>query len=99
MRRTLRALTTERLDGRSSLAVAVKRWKADITADLAGDLSRAQQTVLEGAAQKLIIRDSLAAFIMRLPSLTTRKRTVVLVVHHFLQVSESLNRDLERLSP
>ena len=30
LRRTLRALTTRRLDGRSALAVAVRRWKEDV---------------------------------------------------------------------
>jgi len=46
MRRTLRALTTKRLDGRSALAVAVRNWKADVRADLGGDLTRARETIL-----------------------------------------------------
>jgi hypothetical protein len=51
MRRTLRALTTRRLDGRSALAVAVRRWKEDVSRDLGGDLTRAQETILELAAR------------------------------------------------
>src|SRR2546427_11486851 len=51
MRRTLRALTTRRLDGRSALAVAVRRWKEDVRRDLGGDLTRAQRTILQSAAQ------------------------------------------------
>ena len=51
MRRTLRALTTRRLDGRSAIAVAVRRWKADVTADLGGNVSRAQQTILGGRSR------------------------------------------------
>jgi hypothetical protein len=97
MRRTLRTLTTKRLDGRSALAVAVRRWKEDVRRDRGGDLTRAQETILDGAAQKLIIRDSLADYIARQPTLTTRKRQVLTVVVSFLQVSDSLNRDLERL--
>jgi len=60
------ALTTKRLDGRSAVAVAVRRWKEEVRQDRGGDLSRAQETILEGAAQKLIIRDSLADYISRL---------------------------------
>jgi hypothetical protein len=50
MRRVLARLTTQRLDGRSALAVAVRKFKADVAADLGGDLTRAQQVVLEQAA-------------------------------------------------
>src|SRR2546425_5313368 len=57
MRRTLTTLTIRRLDGRSAIAVAVRKWKADVTADLGGDLSRAELTLLEAAAQKLVLRD------------------------------------------
>ena len=34
LRRTLRTLTTNRIDGRSGLAVAVRRWKDDVRRDL-----------------------------------------------------------------
>jgi len=37
MRKTLWALTTRRLDGRSALAVVVRRWKKDVRRDLGGD--------------------------------------------------------------
>lgn len=97
LRRTLQALTTKRLDGRSAVAVAVRAFKAQVTEDLGGNLSRAQEVVLESAAQKLVLRDTLADYIFRQPSLVTRKRQLVPVVLHFLQVSESLARDLERL--
>ncbi len=49
MRRTLRTLTTKRLDGRSALAVAVRRWKDDVRRDLGGDPNRAQETILENS--------------------------------------------------
>jgi len=97
LRKAVTKLGTKRLDGRSGVAVAVRRWKADVAADLGGSLSRAQETILEAAAQKLIIRDSLSDFLMRLPSLVTRKRQAVAVLRDYLQVSDSLNRDLERL--
>ena len=97
LRKAVSRLGTKRLDHRSAVAVAVRRWKADVAADLGGSLTRAQETILEAAAQKLIMRDSLADYIMRLPGLVTRKRSVQPVVLHFLQVSDSLTKDLERL--
>lgn len=97
MKRQLACLTTKRLDGRSAVAIAVKRWKAQVAADLGGALSEAQETILEGAAQKLVIRDSLADYIARQGSLVTKKRTVIAVVGTYLTVADSLSRDLERL--
>src|SRR5207245_5035536 len=97
LRRTLRALTTRRLDGRSALAVAVRNWKADIRRDLGGDLSRAQETILEAAAQAWVILSSLDDWISRQPSLVTRKRTLLPVVVQRMQIAEGLARNLERL--
>lgn len=97
MRRTLRALTTKRLDGRSALAVAVRRWKDDVRRDLGGDLSRAQETVLEAAAQSWVILSSLDDFIARQPSLVTKKRRVLDVVVQRMAIAEGLARHLERL--
>lgn len=97
MRATLTALTTRRLDGRSAVAVAVRKWKGQVAADLGGALSEAQETILEGAAQKLIIRDSLADYIARQASLVTKKRVVIAVVGTYLTAADSLSRDLERL--
>ncbi len=69
MRKSLRSLTTKRLDGRSAVAVAVRQWKDDVRRDLGGDLTQAQETILEGAAQKWIIAASLADYIARQGSL------------------------------
>ena len=55
LRRAVTALTTRRLDGRSAVAIAVRKWKEDVRQDLGGDLSRAQETVLELAAQSWVI--------------------------------------------
>src|SRR5437870_531484 len=54
MRRRLTTLTTRRLDGRSAVAVAVRNWKAEVRADLGGDLTRAQETILEAAPRNWV---------------------------------------------
>ena len=97
LRRTVTALTTRRLDGRSAVAVAVRKWKADVTADLGGDLSRAQDTILESAAQAWVILSSLDAWIARQPTLVTKKRQLLPVVLQRMQIAEGLARNLERL--
>lgn len=43
------------LDGRSASARHVARWKADVTADLGGDLSTAKRTLLEVAAMDVAL--------------------------------------------
>jgi hypothetical protein len=97
MRKSLRTLTTRRLDGRSAIAVAVRRWQADERQDLGDDLTQAQETILEGAAQKWIIASALADYIARQPSLVSKRRTVAPVVLQYLQVVDSLERSLDRL--
>ena len=55
MRRELAVLTTKRLDGRTVMAREVRRWKDDVRRDLGEDLTRAQETILEAAAQSWVI--------------------------------------------
>jgi len=97
LRTAVRQLTTTRLDGRTILAREVRRWKQDLRADLGGDLTRAQETILEAAAQAWVIVSSLDDWIARQPSLVTKKRRVLDVVVQRMQIAEGLARNLERL--
>src|SRR5262249_30168959 len=97
LRRTMRELTTRRLDGRSAVAVALRRWKEDVRRDLGGDLTRAQETLLELAAQAWVIVSSLDDWIARQSSLVTKKRRVLDVVLQRQQLAEGLARNLDRL--
>jgi hypothetical protein len=65
--------------------------------DLGGDLTRAQETILEAAAQAWVILSSLDDYIARQPSLVTKKRRVVDVVVQRMQIAEGLAKNLERL--
>lgn len=97
LRKAVTKLGTRRLDGRSVVALAVRRWAEDVRADLGGDLSRAQETILEHAARSWLIVQSLDDWILRQPTLVTRKRTVVPVLMQRQQLLESLARLLDRL--
>jgi hypothetical protein len=97
LRRAVTRLTTRRLDGRSAVAVAVRRWKEDVTRDLGGDLTRAQETILETAAQRWVVIQSLYQWIGAQPSLVTKKRRLLDVVMQTAQLEEGLARMLDRL--
>ena len=58
-------------------------------------LTRAQETILEAAAQAWMIVSSLDDWIARQPTLVTKKRAPVVVQR--LQMAEGLARNLERL--
>ena len=87
LRRAVTQLTTRRLDGRSAVAVAVRRWKEDVRRDLGGDLTRAQETILEAAAQAWVIVSSLDDWIARQPTLVTKKRALLPVVVQSTQMA------------
>lgn len=91
-------LGTKRLDQRSAVAVAARRFQAELRADLGGDPSRAQATLIELAARTWIIVEALDDWILRQPSLVLhRKRAVVPVLLQRQQLADSLARTLERL--
>ena len=97
LRTAVRTLTTRRLDGRSAVAVAVRTFKADIRHDLGGNLTRAQEAILEAAGQNWLILCSLDAWIAAQPSLVTRKRRVLDVVMQRQSIAEGLAKHLDRL--
>ena len=100
MRRALSVLGTQRLDGRSAVAVAVRMLKEDIRRDMGSDLSRSQEVVLEAAARAWVIFSALDDFIARQSTLVNgRTKAVLPVIHTRMQVAEGLARNLERLSP
>ena len=86
-----------RRSGRSLRSAAVRRWKEDVRRDLGDDLSRAQKTLLELAAQAWVILSSLDDWIARQPSLITKKRALLPVVVQRMQIAEGLARHLDRL--
>ena len=97
MRKALTTLTTRRLDGRSAVAVGVRRWKEGVRGDLGGGLSWAQETLLELAAQSWVLVSSLDDWLARQPSLVTRKRQLLPVVVQRQTLVDSLARLLDKL--
>jgi hypothetical protein len=98
MRRALRVLGSRRLDGRTAVAREVEAWKAAVRADLGGDLTRAQETLLDAAATTALLVSSIDAWIAQQPTvIAARKRALLPVVLQRQQLVDSLGRQLERL--
>jgi hypothetical protein len=95
---TTRRLGTKHLYHRSAIAVAVRRFKAELTADLGGDSHRAQETVGEVATRNSLTVEALDDWLLRQPPLIMRRKQAVLpVLLQRQQLVDSVARLLERI--
>jgi hypothetical protein len=91
-------LTLRRLDGRSAVAIAMKRFRDDLVGDLGGDPSRAQLAIVETAARTWLLLTSVDDWLQRQPSIVHgEKRTLLPVVMQRQQLADSLLRHLAAL--
>ncbi|MCW5891590.1 MAG: hypothetical protein KIT14_13975 [bacterium] len=98
MRRALAVLGTDRLDGRSAIAQAARRFKLDLVRDLGGDPSAQQLAIIEVAARTMLLLSSVDDWIMRQPSLVNaRKKALLPAVRERQQLADSLARMLGQL--
>jgi hypothetical protein len=88
------------LDQRSALALAMKKLRAELMADLGGEesLSAGQKKLIEDAVKKVVLLESIDAWIFAQPSLIN-KRTMSLrpIVLQRATLSDSLMRCLREL--
>lgn len=89
------------LDGRSAIARAVRDWRASVASDLGGEdlLSRAQQTLLDVAAQDVVLLTVADSWLREISSgiINRRKRAFVPLVEQRLRVASHLAGLLETL--
>src|SRR5262245_33628045 len=100
LKRALIDLGSRAIDGRSSVGVALRRWKADLVQDLGGDdsISTQQETLIELAVRSKIMLDSIDAWLLTQPSLiNARKRTLIPVVLQRQTLADGLARYLSQL--
>ncbi len=98
LRRALIDLGSRAIDGRSSVGVAVRRWKSDLAKDLGGDLSVQQETLIEMAARSKIMLDSIDNWILAQPTLiNSRKKVILAVVQQRQTIADGLTRVLKEL--
>jgi hypothetical protein len=98
MRTALRALTTNKLDHRSAVSRAVEAFKAELTRDLGGNPSAAQQAIIEVVARTWIMLWSLDDWLQRQPTLIdAEKRAVVPVLLQRQELANGLVKHLQVL--
>jgi hypothetical protein len=100
LKRALIDLGSRAIDGRSSVGVALRRWKADLAQDLGGDdsISTQQETLIELAVRSKIMLDSIDAWLLIQPSLiNARKRSLIPVVLQRQTLADRLVRYLSQL--
>src|SRR5688572_405072 len=79
LRRELIDLGSRAIDGRSSVGVALRKWKTDLINDLGGKdaISTQEATLIEIAARSKIMLDSVDNWILGQPTLiNSRKKTM-----------------------
>jgi hypothetical protein len=96
--RELRDLVRRRVDGRSAVAIAVKRFRQDLIADLGGDPSRAQLAIVETVSRTWLLLTSLDDWLQRQPSIVNaKKRSLLPIVVQRQTLADSLLRHLTAL--
>jgi len=100
LRHALMDLGSRAIDGRSSVGVALRRWKTDLIRDLGGEdsISTQQDTLIELAARSKIMLDSVDNWILSQPTLiNARKKTIFAVVQQRQTIADGLTRTLKDL--
>jgi hypothetical protein len=96
--RELRDLVRRRVDGRSAVGVALRKFREDLLADLGGDPSRAQRTIVETAARSWLLLQSLDDWLASQPSIVNaKKRSLLPIVLQRQTLADSLLRHLTAL--
>jgi len=88
------------LDGRSPAAVAIRKWRAELIADLGGidAVSTQQLAIIDLAGKQKILLDSIDTWLFTQPSLiNSRKRSVIPVVQQRQTLADALAKYLSQL--
>jgi hypothetical protein len=88
------------LDGRSPAAVAIRKWRAELIADLAGDdaVSTQQLAIVDLAGKQKLLLDSIDTWLLSQPSLINkRKRMLLPVVQQRQALADGLAKYLAML--
>src|SRR5262245_54147621 len=88
------------LDGRSQAAVAIRKWRGELIADLGGPdaVSTQQLAIIDLAGRQKLLLDSIDTWLLSQPSLiNARKRSVIPVVLQRQALADGLSKYLSQL--
>jgi hypothetical protein len=96
--RELRDLVKRRVDDRSAVGVALRRFQRELVDDLGGDPSRAQRAIIETVSRTWLLLTSLDDWLSRQPSVVNaKKRALLPIVLQRQTLADSLLRHLTAL--
>ena len=98
---TLRALGTRALDGRGPVSKQLRAWRADLVADLGGDLSAQQTTLVELAVRQRLLVESVDVWLLEQATMIGTDRdgrpSLVPVLKERQQLADGLARYMTAL--
>jgi hypothetical protein len=100
LKKAFSQLGSRALDGRSQASVAIRRWRAELIADVGGDdaVSTQQLAIIDLAGKQKLLLDSIDTWLLSQPSLiNARKRSVIPVVLQRQALADGLAKYLSQL--
>lgn len=98
LKRAVKDLGGRVIDKRTSLGKALAAWRAELVADLGGEVSVQEQAIVDLAAKTKLLLDSIDAWLLIQPSLiNAKKRSLLPVVRERTQLADALARYLGQL--
>ncbi len=100
MKAALKQLGERALDKRTSLAIALKRWKHEILNDLGGEehVSAQHKAILDIAVNTKLLLDSVDAYLLTQQTIVNkRKRCLYPIVLQRQQIADALSRSMTQL--
>jgi len=98
MKKALMRLGSNAIDRRYTVRKALAKWRADLIADLGGDISTQQSALVDLAVKSKLLLDSIDAWLLVQPSLVNaRKKSLLPVVKERQALADGLARYLAQL--
>ena len=100
LKRAWSQLGNRMIDGRSPAAIAIRKWRAELIADLGGNdaISTQQLAIIDLAGKQKLLLDSIDTWLLSQPSLINhRKRALFPVVRERQVLADSLAKYLGQL--
>jgi hypothetical protein len=98
MKTAMVRLGNRAIDGRSRVALSLKKWRRELVQDLGGDVSIQQGAVIDLAVKSKLILDSIDSWLLVQPSLVNaRKKALLPVVKERQTLAEGLARYMAML--
>ena len=98
LKRAVNGLGNRLIDRRTATGKALTKWRADLVADLGGDISTQQSALVDLAVKSKLLLDSIDVWLLVQPSLiNSRKRSLLPVVKERQALADALARYLAQL--